>query len=175
MDSTPLTMILTTELKMEPYLQKVIANREEYAARHGYRFVVRNLETREAQEPKGWARLLAFREVLEEFPNSEWYWFLGSDAIIMDPEIAITDDILNPSVLETLMLRDVPIIPPDSVIKTLKSTSAESAQLVISHDHAGMNTQSFVLRNGEFAKFFLESWTQPVMAKEHLFQLSTNL
>lgn len=158
----PVVMVLATHSKLTPYLQKVIANREEYAAHHGYHFVLKSLSPAKSPEGSGWDRLFALREVIEEYPNSEWFWLLEQDALIMDPAFSITNDLLNPEKLDAIMERDVPIVSPDSVIRTLKSSPADDAALILSHDHAGINTNSFIVRNGDFGKYLLETWIQPV-------------
>lgn len=151
--------------KAASYLQKVMDNRKEYARYHGYKFVAKTLRPGSSSkttkgEVDGWSRLFALREALEEYPDSEWFWYLDQDAIIMAPQISLTETILGK--LGSLALRDVPIVPPDSVIRTLKSSAVENTQFILSQDHSGLNTKSFLLRNSEFSRYLLESWTEPV-------------
>lgn len=169
--AAPVVMLLATppvpesDKKGTAYLKKVIENREEYAHHHGYKFIVKTLRRssnniQAKSTVDSWSRLYALREALEEYPDSEWFWYLDQDAIIMDPEISITGTILGN--LESNMLRDVPVVPPDSVIRTLKTGSSESMQFILSQDYSGLNTKSFLLRNSDFAKYLLEAWTEPV-------------
>lgn len=169
----PVVLVLAANTKTRgnnraaTYLQKVIDNRTEYAKKHGYHFVVKDLQSYSSQKntkdiSDGWRRLFALREVLEEYPDSEWLWYLDQDAIIMDTHLCLTDHILNPERLDHLMLKDEPIVPPDSVIRTLKTATADSIQFILSQDHSGLNTKSFLLKNGDFAKYLLDTWAEPV-------------
>lgn len=169
----PIVLILAANVhsrgnhKVASYLQKVIENRTKYATQHGYQFVVKDLQKYPRADLKagaaGWTRLRVLREVLEEYPDSEWIWYLDQDAIIMDTKTSMFDHILDADRLDQLALRDTPIVPPDSVIRTLKATSADSIQFILSQDHQGLNTKSFLLRNGDFAKYLLDTWNEPVM------------
>lgn len=165
-----MVMVLATDLasskdkKAAAYLEKIISNREEYARHHGYELAVKHLPDKVITQTQsvlhGWHKLALLRRVIEEHPNSEWFWFLDQNALIMDPQVSLIKDILGD--LESTMLRDIPVVPPESVIRTLKTGEANNVQFVLSHDQAGLNTNSFLLRNGDWAKYFLEAWTEPV-------------
>ena len=64
--------------------------------------------------------------------------------------------------LEALMRKDVSVVPPDSIIKTFSHLKAEDVDLVLTQDGAGISSGSVVLRNGEWARFFLETWFDPL-------------
>lgn len=170
--AAPVVMVLAantasgSDKKAATYLQKVVDNRKAYAKRHGYQFVLKHLQHYNLKDASAshdnWAKIMALRETLDEYPDSEWFWYLDQDAIIMENDKSLTEHILAKEKLEMLSLQDVPIVPPDSVIRTMKPTVAESLQIVLSQDHSGLNTKSFILRNGEFAKYFLEIWSEPV-------------
>ncbi|EMT62506.1 Putative alpha-1,2-galactosyltransferase C8D2.17 [Fusarium odoratissimum] len=59
-------------------------------------------------------------------------------------------------------VRNKVIVPPDSIIKTFSHLKGEDAGLVISQDEAGLVTNSYILKNGEWAKFFIETWMDPL-------------
>lgn len=168
----PVVLVLATNIKTRgnnkaaAYLQKVLDNRIEYAKNHGYHFVVKDLHSYNQNETKdlsdGWKRLVALREVLEEYPDSEWLWYLDQDAIIMDTKLSLQEHVLNPARIDHLVLKDEPVVPPDSVIRTLKSASFETIQFILSQDHSGLNTKSFLLKNGDFARYLLDTWAEPV-------------
>lgn len=169
-NGAPVVMVLitdaipSTDRKAAAYLDRIVSNRQEYADHHGYELAIKQLSsTPNEQIPanmRGWTRLKLLREVVEAHPDTEWFWFLDQDAVIMDPQVSLTKDIL--ANLGTQMLRDVPVVPPDSVIRTLKTATPESVQFVLSQDYSGLNIHSFLLRNGDWAKFLLETWTEPV-------------
>ncbi|CCG83112.1 Putative uncharacterized protein [Taphrina deformans PYCC 5710] len=156
--------IPATDRKAATYLEKIVTNRREYADHHGYELAIRQLSStpNEQISPKvrGWAKLKLLREVVEAYPDSEWFWFLDQDAVIMDPQISMTKDIL--ANLDSQMLRDIPVVPPDSVIRTIKTATPDTVQFVLSQDYSGLNLHSFLLRNGDWTKYFLETWVEPM-------------
>jgi len=64
--------------------------------------------------------------------------------------------------LESLMITDVPIVPPDSVIKTFAGLDADRVDIIITQDKEGLSEKSFILRRGEWAKYFLDAWYDPL-------------
>ena len=60
------------------------------------------------------------------------------------------------------MLRDKPVVPPDSVIKTFGNLKGDRIDLVLTQDGEGLCPGSFVLKNGEWAQFFLDTWFDPL-------------
>src|SRR5690349_18826814 len=61
----------------------------------------------------GWARIPAIRHAMATYKHSEYFWYLDQDAIIMNPSLSLENHVL--SQLSSLMRRDVPIVPPNSV------------------------------------------------------------
>ena len=91
---------------------------------------------------------------------SEYFWYLDSDALIMDVSLSLEDHIFAP--LETLMRRNVPIVPPSPVIKTYRHVPAERIQFVVSQDETGLQHGSLLLRRGSWANYFLDAWYDPM-------------
>jgi hypothetical protein len=54
------------------------------------------------------------------------------------------------------------IVPPDSVIKTFSHLKGDRIDFVLSQDNEGLAGGSMVIRAGEWAKFFLDSWFDPL-------------
>jgi mannan polymerase II complex MNN11 subunit len=71
--------------------------------------------------------------------------------------------------LEEMMLKDHPVVPPESIIKTFSHLKAHDVDLVITQDKDGIATNSLIVRNGEWAKFFLDTWFDP-MYRSYNFQ-----
>lgn len=69
---------------------------------------------------------------------------------------------MNPSVLGTLVMGEQPIVPPDSVIKTFPHLKPEQIDLVLTQDKDGLAPGSFILRRGDWSKFFLDTWFDPL-------------
>ena len=99
---------------------------------------------------------------MTQFPGSTFFWYLDATALIMTPSIAIHTQVLAPSRLESSILTNHPVVPPDSVIKTFGSMKGDRIDMVLSQDRDGLASSSFVVRNGEWAKFFLDTWFDPV-------------
>ncbi|KAG8413932.1 Glycosyltransferase 34 protein, variant 2 [Metarhizium acridum] len=145
------------------YLDTIKENRERYAARHGYQAMVVNALDYDTQgAPRSWAKIFAMRHALSKYPDCKFIWYLDQDAYIMDPTKSLEDQVTRPSKLESLMIKDYPVVPPDSIIKTFSHLRGESIDLIVTQDKEGLVHKSVVIRNGEFAKFFVETWFDPL-------------
>lgn len=60
------------------------------------------------------------------------------------------------------MMRDKPVVPPDSVIRTFSHLRGDKIDLIVTQDGEGLCQGSFILRRGEWAKFFLDTWFDPL-------------
>lgn len=60
------------------------------------------------------------------------------------------------------MLKDVPVVPPDSVIRTFSHTNPDQVDLVLAQAGDGLGRTSMIVRQGDWAKFFLDSWFDPL-------------
>jgi len=95
-------------------------------------------------------------------PRSTFFWYLDATALIMNPSIAITSHLLAPERLEKLMIVNRPVVPPDSIIKTFGNLKGERIDVVVTQDKDGITQSSFIVRNGEWAKYFLDVWFDPI-------------
>ncbi|PWY87654.1 hypothetical protein BO70DRAFT_332741 [Aspergillus heteromorphus CBS 117.55] len=149
----------------EGYTQKIVKNREDYAKRHGYTNFFANLsdyETTLGDAPKSWAVVPAVRHAMASHPYSQYFFHLDAHALIMNPIKSLDSHVLEKSRLESLMRKDVPVVPPDSIIKTFSHIQPQDVDIIITTDNEDMSPGSFVLRQGEFAKFFLDFWFDPL-------------
>lgn len=80
----------------------------------------------------------------------------------MNPDMTVEAEIMNPKKLESLMIRDQPVVPPDSVIKTFPHLKPQNIDLVLTQDKDGLSQSSFIIRRGDWAKFFLDTWFDPL-------------
>ena len=96
------------------------------------------------------------------FPHSTFFFFISPHAVIMDPSINLHEHILEKKKLESLMLRDKPVVPPDSVIRTFAHLKGDKIDFVVSQDQEGLCQGSFILRSGDWARFFLDTWFDPL-------------
>lgn len=112
--------------------------------------------------PQSWTKIMAMRHALTKYPDAKWMWYLDQNAYIMDFSKSLESHMLEQKTLEGLMIRDKPIVPPDSIIKTFTHLSGQDVGLVISQDNDGLISDSLALRNGDWAKFFTETWLDPL-------------
>lgn len=80
----------------------------------------------------------------------------------MKPEVNLYTQFMAPKLLEQSMLRDISVVPPDSVIKTFSHLRGDKVDLVLTQDGEGLCQGSFILRQTDWAKFFLDTWFDPL-------------
>ena len=112
--------------------------------------------------PSSWSLVPAMRHAMALYPHTPYIFYLTSTALIMNPSLSIEDHIMDPRRLESLMLVDKPVVPPDSVIKTFSHLKGDRIDFVLSQDNEGLAGGSMIIRSGEWAKFFLDSWFDPL-------------
>lgn len=99
---------------------------------------------------------------MTKYPYTTHFFATSAHALIMNPSLSLESHILEKKRLESLMLRDKPVVPPDSVIKTFSHLSGDKIDLVLTQDGEGLCQGSFVLRRGDWARFFLDTWFDPL-------------
>ncbi|KAM0261029.1 hypothetical protein ACHAQJ_002468 [Trichoderma viride] len=145
------------------YLNTIKENREQYAAKHGYKaFIVKAYDYDTLGAPQSWSKLMAMRHALAKFPECKFVWYLDQDAYIMNLSKSLEEQLLNQRTLESLMIKNYPVVPPDSIIKTFSHLRADEVDLIVSQDTSGLVAGSVVVRNSEWGKFFLETWMDPL-------------
>lgn len=163
---TPEVVIVTT---LDPSLsrahqEKIMENRREYAQRHGYATFFPNTTDYDLMPgtPKSWSMVPSLRHAMTNWPHTPWLWYLTSTALIMNPSEPLQTKLLEPRKLESLMIVDKPVVPPDSVIKTFSHLRGERVDFILTQDREGLASGSFLVRTGEWAKFFLDAWFDPL-------------
>jgi mannan polymerase II complex MNN11 subunit len=101
------------------------------------------------------------RHAMAKYPHSKYFWFLDQNALIMNPELTI-ESIMAPKRLDAMMIRDQPIVPPDSVIKTFTHLHGDQIDFVLTQDRNGLAPTSFILKRGDWAQFFLDTYFDPL-------------
>ena len=112
--------------------------------------------------PRSWAVVPALRHALTKYPHSTYFFYLSPHSLIMNPKISLTSHVMDKKRLESIMLRDKPVVPPDSVIRTFTHLKGDKVDIVLTQDGEGLCQGSFILRRGEWAKFFLDTWFDPL-------------
>ncbi|CAI7566791.1 hypothetical protein N7533_008145 [Penicillium manginii] len=157
--------VLDRKALSESFIKKIVTNREDYAKRHGYtNFFASTSDYEEAigDSPRSWATLPAVRHALARNPSSKYFFYLSAHALIMDPTKSLKSHLLDRSKLESLMMKDVPVVPPDSIIKTFPHLKEKDVDLIVTRDSEDLSPGSFILKNGDFARYFLDLWFDPL-------------
>lgn len=163
---TPEAVIVTTlSPKMsESYRRNIKENRQDYASRHGYATFFPNTTDYDLMpnSPESWSTIPSLRHAMTLYPHTPWLFYLTNTALIMNPKESLTDKVTAPRKLESLMITDKPVVPPDSVIKTFSHVRGERIDFVLSQDREGLAGGSILIRTGEWAKYFLDAWYDPL-------------
>ena len=174
---TPEVVIVTTfdPQMSEAFKEGVKDNRRHYAAKHGYATFFPNTTDYDVMPgvPKSWSTVPAMRHAMTLHPHSQWLWFLSASALIMDTSEDLYTKVLEPRKLESMMIVDKPVVPPDSVIKTFSHLRGERIDFILTQDREGLAGGSLLVRTGEWAKFFLDAWYDPLY-RSYNFQKAEN-
>ncbi|KAK1754595.1 family 34 putative glycosyltransferase [Echria macrotheca] len=147
----------------QAYIDMIKDNRIKYAEKHGYQvFFTRVGDYDLKGAPPSWTSVVAMRHALTKFPDCHFLWFLDQNSFVMNPKLSIEDYVMKSSRLEALMIKDYPVVPPDSIIKTFSHLTGQDVDFVVTQDKEGLSAGSFIVRNGEWARFFLETWFDPL-------------
>ena len=96
------------------------------------------------------------------YPHTTYFFFLDENALITNHDIDLSHDIMEKKRLESLMITNIPVVPPDSVIKTFAHLKGDRIDLVLTQDKEGLAHHSFIIRSGEWAQYFLDAWFDPL-------------
>jgi mannan polymerase II complex MNN11 subunit len=124
--------------------------------------------------PASWSKVVALRHALTKFPDCRYLWYLDQDSFIMNPTPSLEEHLMEPKKLESLMIKDHPVVPPDSIIKTFSHLRGDEVDFVLCQDREGLSSGSFVLRNGEWAKYFLDTWFGPLYRSYNFLKAETH-
>lgn len=80
----------------------------------------------------------------------------------MDVNRSLEEQILSQKRLESMMIKNYPVVPPDSIIRTFSHLRADNIDLIVSQDTSGLVAGSVIVRNSEWSKFFIETWMDPL-------------
>ena len=129
--------------------------------------------------PTSWTLIPACRHALTTNPQTQYLWALSPYALITSPSLSLSTHIF--SNLSSLMQKDIPVVPPDSVIHTFSHLTPRSAHLILSQDMDNLAHTSFLLRStpptssstDNWAHYFLDAWFDPLY-RAYNFQKAEN-
>jgi mannan polymerase II complex MNN11 subunit len=96
------------------------------------------------------------------FPKTPFFFYIDERTIITNPTLSVEKHITDKERIESLMISDIPVVPPDSVIKTFANLKGDKIDLVLTQDKEGLSQGSWIVRRGEWAKFMLDAWFDPL-------------
>ncbi|KAH9908129.1 galactosyl transferase GMA12/MNN10 family-domain-containing protein [Xylariomycetidae sp. FL2044] len=161
----PVVLVTVFDDKHEnaAYNKNIRDNRMQYAEKHGYGTLLVKASDYDLQgAPSSWSKVVATRHAITKFPDCKYLWYLDQNSLIMNPTAKVEDYVMDTKKLENMMLKDYPVVPPDSIIKTFSHTKGDDVELVLTQDKGGLAAGSFIIKNGEWAKFFLDTWFDPL-------------
>jgi len=172
-------------------LTRVLEDRKEYCAKHGYQNLWLNtsrydigeahrvgppkhLYTSHTDPPQTWSKIPAVAEAFYRYPSAEWVWLIDTDIIIMTPDYDLAQEILSPAALRAGLMRDTPILDGQlkknpTHINTPGDFRVEDIDILITQDHQSVNTGSTFFRRSAFTRWTLEMMTDytMLMGKDH--------
>lgn len=112
--------------------------------------------------PHTWSKVPAVRHAMTKFPKTPFFFYVDERTIITNPTLSVEKHITDKARLESLMISDIPVVPPDSVIKTFGNIKGDKIDLILTQDKEGLSQGSWIVRRGEWAKFMLDAWFDPL-------------
>lgn len=173
-------VVLVTAINYEDfdasYLVKIIQNRVDYAHHNGYAVYSRWVQEftpifqEHNNDPNGWSKTFILREAMYAFPNAKWFWYIDEKSMIMRHDISLNNYLLKPKALDPIILRNQPLIPPDSTIKTYEHSTADEVSLILTQNSKSLNTDNFIIKNDLTGRAILELWMDPLFRKYPTFR-----
>ncbi|KAF2020349.1 glycosyltransferase family 34 protein [Aaosphaeria arxii CBS 175.79] len=150
-------------------LERVIDDRKHYCEKHGYTHLWLNTSRYDVGDAhRTWSKIPAVAEAFYLHPAAEWVWLIDTDIILMNPEYDLVEQILCPDAIRRNVMRDTPILDGQlkdkpTHIRTPKDPRIENMDILITQDHASVNTGSVFFRRSAFTRWILEMMTDYTM------------
>lgn len=162
--------VLRWKNEQEWAIEKIsIANKREYAKRHGYGFTIKDLTTQKRyshEYRESWQKVDILKQTMREFPDAEWFWWLDVDTLIMEPDRSLESHILNR--MDTLVDRTLNSFNPLNLEVDIPYVDySQSIDLLITQDCGGFNLGSFLIRNSDWSRLLLDIWWDPAAYEQN--------
>ena len=157
--------VLRWKSEQEYAIEKLsISNKRNYALKHGYGLVIKDLTTSKRyshEYRESWQRVDVVKQTMREFPDTEWFWWMDIETLIMEPHMSLEDHIFNK--LDTIAERTVQHFNPLALPLNIPHVDySEQPDFLVTQDCTGFNLGSFMIRNTEWAHLLLDMWWDPV-------------
>ncbi|KAH3902126.1 related to Probable alpha-1,6-mannosyltransferase MNN10 [Saccharomycodes ludwigii] len=141
-----------------------IQNKREYAVRHGYGLTIKEMpiDKRYSHEYReSWQKVDILKQTMREFPNTEWFWWLDEETLIMEPTYSLEDHIFKR--IDTIVNRTLDGFNPlEMNVDSAYVDYTTPLDMLITQDCGGFNLGSMLVRNSEWTKLLLDIWWDPV-------------
>lgn len=145
-----------------------INNKRAYAKRHGYGLTIKDLSVAKRyshEYREGWQKVDILKQTMREFSDTEWFWWLDMDTLIMEPDLSLEQHIF--SRLHNLTERTLENFNPLNIESDIPYIDyTEELNLLITQDCGGFNLGSFLIKNTDWSRLLLELWWEPVMYEQ---------
>lgn len=145
-----------------------IANKEEYAKRHGYGLDIKDVTIKKRYSHEwreSWEKVDILKQAFRENPNAEWFWWLDLHTFIMEPSISLEEHVLNQ--LNDVTYRKLSEFNPLGLTIDKEYVDYDSPiDLVITQDCGGFSLGSFLIRKSEWSEALLDVWWEPVFYEQ---------
>lgn len=149
-------------------LEKIsIANKKEYAARHGYHLAVKDMMAKKKythEWRESWQRVDILRETMKQFPDAEWFWWLDLETFIMEPKLSLQSHITNR--LNSFPRNCSHFNPAEFDMDLPFVDQSQPIDMLLTLDCGGFSLGSFLIRRSEFTELLLDIWWDPVMYEQ---------
>ncbi|CCK68090.1 alpha-1,6-mannosyltransferase KNAG_0A04110 [Huiozyma naganishii CBS 8797] len=161
--------VLRWKNEQEWAIEKIsIENKKSYAKRHGYGLTIKDLTTSKRyshEYREGWQKVDILKQTFREFPDTEWFWWLDLDTLIMEPDRSLESHIF--SRLDRILDRTLESFNPLELETDLPYVDyTQEADLLITQDCGGFNLGSFLIRKSDWSKALLDIWWDPVLYEQ---------
>lgn len=156
--------VLRWKNEQEWAIEKIsIANKKAYAKRHGYGLTIKDLTTAKRyshEYRQGWQKVDILKQTFREFPDTEWFWWLDLDTLIMEPDRSLESHIF--SRVDKIVDRTLKSFNPLGLEIDIPYVDyTQDLDLLITQDCGGFNLGSFLIRNSEWSRLLLDIWWDP--------------
>lgn len=171
---------ITGQLKDAARDKAIINNRKQYCEKHGYKCLFP--EYKQVPEKfRWWASVYTLREFFlvksskkssSEIKEGDWVWLVSPDVLIMNMNASISDTLLQPDSLKARLSYGSRFQTGrgnyhPSIKFPAEVDSVSKLDLIVSRRYTGgFNAKSFLIRNTESTRFWLEVWDDHVVASE---------
>lgn len=146
-----------------------IANKKDYAERHGYAFTIKDLTLKKRythEWRESWEKVDILKQTFRQYPNAEWFWWLDLHTYIMEPQVSLEEQIFNK--LDNLTDRQLGDFNPLRLQVDIPFVDYEHnpIDMIISQDCGGFNLGSFLIRKSDWSQTLLDIWWDPVFYEQ---------